>query len=110
MLTDLEKLTLKGKSFWEEISEFDASEFNLNIVSYQELMQLSDFDFLKKIIDLNNPHELNSVVAKFPAYDIAENCLKNSYITVKQRAAITNIFLYDQSSWINSFITNGGPW
>lgn len=110
ILTDLEKLTSKGKSFGEAISEFDTSEFNLNTISYQELMQLNNYDFLKKIISLSNRNELNDVVAKFPAYDIAENCLKNGYVTVKQRAAITNIFMYVQLSWINMFIAGCGPW
>ena len=110
ILNDLEKLTLKGKDFWEATSEFDTLEFNWNILSYQELMQLNNHDFLKKIIALSNRNELNSVVAKFPAYNIAENCLKSGHITVKQRAAITNIFLYVQLSWINTFISECGPW
>lgn len=110
MLTDLEKLTLKGKNFWEATSEFDMLEFNWDMVSYYELMQLNNFDFLKKIIALSNRNELNGVVAKFPAYNIAENCLKSGHITVKQRAAITNVFFYVQLSWINMFIAESGPW
>ena len=110
MFTDLEKLTVKGKNYWEATSEFDTSEFCWRIFSYQELMQLNNFDFLKEIIGLGDRNELNSVVAKFPAYDIAENCLKNGYITVKQRAAITNVFLYVQLSRINAFIAESGPW
>lgn len=110
MLTDLEKLTLKGKDFWEETSEFDILEINWDVISYQELMQLSNHDFLKKIVALSNRNELNGVVTKFPAYDIAENCLKNGHITVKQRAAITNVFLYVQLSQINTFISELGPW
>ena len=110
MLTDLEKLTSKAKNFWEAIYEFDTSEFNFRMISYQELMRLNNFDFLKEIIDFSDRDELNSVVAKFPAYDIAENCLKKACVTVKQRAAITNIFMYVQLSWINMFIAGSGPW
>lgn len=109
-MNDLEKLTLKGKDFWEATSEFDILEFNWSILSYQELMQLSDHDFLKKIIALSNRNELNGVVRKFPAYNIAENRLKNGHITVKQRAAITNVFLYVQLSQINTFVAESGPW
>ena len=110
-LNDLEKLTLKGKNYWEATSEFDILEFSYyDFISYQDLMQLNNHDFLKEIINRSNRNELNEVVEKFPAYDIAVNCLKNGHITIKQRAAITNVFLYIQLSWINAFVSEYGPW
>lgn len=107
-MTDLERLTLKGKVFWTEFDELGYG--GDTCISYWNLMQLNNHDFLEKIINTSNRNELNEVVEKFPAYDIAVNCLKNGHITVKQRAAITNIFLYVQLSWINTFIAECGPW
>ena len=109
-MNDLEKLTSKGKSFWEETCSFDPEYIAADCISYQELMQLNNHDFLKVIIDRSNHSELNEVVEKFPAYDIAVNCLKIGHITVKQRAAITNVFLCDQLSRIGTlFIMDCAP-
>ena len=97
-MNDLEKLTLKGKAFWKETCRLDVPEYRGD--DYRELMQLNNHDFLKEIIGRSSRNELNEVVEKFPAYDIAVNCLKNGHVTVKQRAAITNVFLYVQLSRI----------
>jgi len=110
-LNDLEKLTAKGKAFWEETSSLDESEYGGDAcLSYLDLMQLNNYNFLREIIDASNRNELNEVVEKFPAYDIAVNCLKSGHLTIKQRAAITNIFLYAQLSRITTFIMDCAPW
>ena len=110
-MNDLEKLTSKGKAFWKETSRLDPSDFSWDVpISYQELMQLNNHDFLKEIIDRSSRNELNKVVEKFSAYDIAMNCLKSGHVTIKQRAAITNVFLYVQLSQMTTFILDGAPW
>lgn len=110
-MNDLEKLTSKGKAFWKKTSRLDVPEYRGDAcISYRDLMQLNNHDFLKVIIDRSNHSELNEVVEKFPAYDIAMNCLKSGHITVKQRAALTNVFLCIQLFQIMTFIKDCGPW
>lgn len=106
-LNDLEKLTVKGKAFWKETFRFDGIVYRGDAcISYQALMQLNNHDFLKEIINRSSRNELNEVVKKLPAYDIAVNCLKSGHVTVKQRAAITNVFLYVQFSGITTLIVD----
>lgn len=109
-LNDLEKLTVKGKTFWKATCRFESEYIAADCISYRELMQLNNHDFLKEIIDRSSRNELNEVVKKFPAYDIAVNCLKSGHVTVKQRAAITNVFLYVQLFRITTFIEDNAPW
>lgn len=96
MMGKLKELTAKGEGFWQESLEVLDYIDDWGLISYKELMSLDDYDFLKKILELSNVRALNHAVKHFRAYDIAKECFESGYLTIMQRAALTNVFLYYQ--------------
>lgn len=94
----LRSLTVKGQKSWESSLGVMGYIDDIGLISYDKLMALDDYDFLKSILGLSEAREFNHAVDHFRAYDIAKECYESGYMTVKQRAALTNVFLYYQDS------------
>jgi hypothetical protein len=96
-MASLKEMTRKGKQYWESSLYFLGYQTeSYDYISYDNLVACDNYDFLKYIIQNADRYELNHVVSKFSAYEVAINCYETGYMTTKQRAALTNVYLFYQ--------------
>lgn len=89
-MNQLEQLTQKAKEFWDESKPYMRT-LNFFYLSYKEVNTFSDKQFMLFMFAFPELHELDSIVSHFPTSKVVEECYRKGQLSIRQRAAITNI-------------------
>lgn len=93
-----------------EMAGFAEDHFEDGVHAYslmKELNVMSNVELINYVLENSKRNELNGVTSYFPAYDVAENVKNNHWqLTVKQRHAITNVYLFMCFGWKQEGLLN----